>query len=237
MSVLNRITTILRANVNDLLDRAEDPEKMMAQILRDMQEAIGEARSQVAEAMAQGKIMEANLKQAQELTEQWGRRAELAVRKGADDLARECLQRKRDYETNVRIYQEQVAAQDTEVGRLKRDLDLLQAKYAETQRNSDILLARYRVAEAREKIQKSAAIGSLYDPSSALSRMEERIALKEARVEARSELQDESLEARLARLGEQDADLEIEAQLLELKAKFDQPQLPASDSEAGAPSE
>src|SRR3989304_8457999 len=105
MAILNRVATILRANVNDLLDNAEDPEKMLNQLTRDMAEATQEAKAQVTETIAQENLLKANLAKSQELAAQWQEKAALAVDKGQDDLARECLKRKKDYEANAQVYE------------------------------------------------------------------------------------------------------------------------------------
>lgn len=225
MSILNRISTILRANVNDLLDRAEDPEKALNQYVRDVGEAIREVRKQVAEAAAQARMTESDLRQSEQLVAQWQRKAQVAVAKGADDLARECLRRRHDYESNARVYQQQVVTQQEVADKLRRDLQLLESKYAEAERNRQLMLARYRGARAQEKIQKSIAAISLNDPGNALARMDERIRLAEARAAAAGELGTGSLEGRLASLDEVGADLDLEAELLELKTRADGPRL------------
>src|SRR5207247_849604 len=118
---------ILRANINDLLNRAEDPEKMLAQVLREIGEAMEETKGQTAEAMAYAKLSLDDLEQARELSAQWQRKAQLAVDKGASDLARECLRRKRDYDANIRVSEGQVEAQQVAIKRLRNDLKLLEA--------------------------------------------------------------------------------------------------------------
>src|SRR5438094_10631097 len=101
MGILDRISTILRANINALLDQAEDPEKSFDQIIRDMADAIGQARGQVAEMIAQEKLLEADMARSQSLAREWGQKAELAVGRGADDLAKEALRHKIDYDRNA----------------------------------------------------------------------------------------------------------------------------------------
>jgi phage shock protein A len=229
MSILNRISTILRANVNDLLDRSEDPEKLLTQILRDLGEAIRETRGQVAEAVAQGKLVEGDMRQAQQLATEWQRKAALAANRGADDLARECLRRKRDYSANAQVLEQQVIANQSVITRLKSDLNLLEAKYTETQRNREMLLTRYRASRAQQRIHQAIGNVSVYDPSGALKRMEERIRLQEARAAAAGELAVGSLESRMASLAASEGDLEIEAELLELKEAPDRPRLPSPE--------
>ncbi|MER3405810.1 MAG: phage shock protein A, partial [Chloroflexota bacterium] len=137
MGILDRIGTLIRANINDLLDRAEDPEKMLDQIIRDMAEAIREAKAQVLSTIAEEKIIEGNLQRARELAQEWQQKAELAVEKGRDDLAREALRRKNDYLSNAQIYEQQLVAQREVVAKLKADLQALDKQW-------DALQARMR---------------------------------------------------------------------------------------------
>ncbi|MHB0876590.1 MAG: PspA/IM30 family protein [Anaerolineae bacterium] len=228
VSVLNRVTTIIRANINDILERAEDPEVMLNQILRDMYDGIKEAREQVVDAMAQQKLQERDLAQAKELSTKWRRHAEMALAQGDENLARECLRRKRDYDNNAQAMQSLMEAQRPVVERLRGELALLESKYADLQRNRDALLARYRLAKAQERVQAAGeqmtASISVYDPAEQLVAMERRIRTSEARVAAREELATGGVAAL-----EQGGDPEIEAELLQLKAAADQPQLSTGD--------
>jgi len=229
-SVLNRITTIIRANVNELLARAEDPEVMLNQILRDMYDGIKEAREQVVEAVAQQKLVERELAQAQELSTKWRRNAELALSKGDEEMARECLVRKRDYDANAQSLQRLLDAQRPPIQQTKAALNLLEAKYAEVQRNREALLARYRTVRAQERVQATMASINIYDPTTQIGEMEQRILQREGKVAARVSLATETLEGRLTSLREPEVDLEIEAELLALKAAAEQPKLGAGSS-------
>lgn len=222
MSVLNRITTIIRANVNEALERAEDPEVMLDQILRDMYDGIREAREQVVSAVAQQKLVERDLEQARELSRKWRKNAELAVAQGDENLARECLIRKRDYDNNAQALETMLAAQAPVAAKLKSELSLLESRYADLRRDRDALLARYRAAKAQEHMQKTTesttAKVSVYDPSSEIERMERRIRGKEAQVAARGEMMATAAETRVESLQQGRTDLEIEAELLAIKA-------------------
>jgi phage shock protein A len=225
MSILNRISLLVRSNVNELLDRAEDPEKTLDQVIRDMASAIQQARSQVAETIAQKNLVESNLNNARKLSDEWGRKAQLAVQKGSDDLAREALRRKRDYESNANVYASQLATQAEVTDKLKGDLQALQSKYEEIVRNRETLIARHRTAQAQQKVQKVAASMAGMDPSSELGRMEEKIAMEEARARAGAELNESSLDRRFAELDSADPDLEDE--LAALKAASSPSALPS----------
>lgn len=227
-SILNRISLLVRSNVNDLLDRAEDPEKTLDQIIRDMASAIQQARSQVAETIAQKNLIESNLNNARKLSDDWAGKAQLAVQKGADDLAREALRRKRDYEANANVFASQLATQSEVVDKLKGDLQALQSKYEEIVRNRETLIARHRTARAQQKVQQTAAAMAGIDPTSELSRMEEKIALEEARARAGQELDESSLDRRFQEL---EADPDVEDELAALKAQVGQSALPSGDKE------
>ncbi len=217
MGFLDRMNQILRANINDLLDRAEDPEKMLNQIIRDMEESLRQGQSQVAEQIAQEKMIQADLDKAKKNAEDWGKKAELAVAKGMDNLAREGLKRQSDYEDQVEIYEKQLAVQSQAVKKLKADLIALETKYNDARRNKEMLIARAKRATAQQQISTAAAKLSNVDYSSDLARMERRIQEQEARVAAQHELQTDSTDAQFEQLGADDA---VEQKLAALKQKL-----------------
>jgi phage shock protein A len=217
MGVLDRIGQVLRANINDLLDHAEDPEKILNQILRDMEDALRQGQSQVAEQIAQEKMIQTDLDAAKQSTDDWGKKAELAVSKGMDDLAREALHRQSDYEQQVEIYQKQLDVQHQAVAKLKTDLAALEKKYEDARRNKDVLIARAKRAAAQRQISTASAKLSNVDYSSDLARMERRIQEQEARVAAQQEVQSTSTDAKFEQLGANDA---VEQRLADLKKKL-----------------
>jgi len=224
------MSTILRANINSMLDKSENPEVMIDQIIRDMASAIAEARGQVADMIAQEKILQANVKRNQDLANEWQSKATLAVTSSRDDLAREALRRKNDFDENSRVYDQQLQSQSQMVDKLKSELQQLENKYEDARRNRDVLLARHRRAATQEKVAKVSAQLNTMDPSAELGRMEERIRFAEARAEAQAELQDDSMDDQFAALS---GDSEVEAQLQELKQQQlgsgDRAALPSGD--------
>ena len=132
MGILDRLSRLVRANVNDMLDRAEDPELMLDQILRDMESNIQLARGQVASMIAQDKELQADLKEVQDLSQEWQTKASRAVEAGKDDLAREALRRKKDNDESATLYQQQLTAQSQTVDKLKSQLAALESKYQST---------------------------------------------------------------------------------------------------------
>ena len=217
MGILDRMSQILRANINDMLNRAEDPEKMLNQIIADMEDALRQGKSAVAEQIAQEKMIQTDLDAAKKNAGDWGKKAELAVSKSADDLAREALHRQNDYSAQVEIYQKQLDAQHQAVQKLKSDLDSLDSKYQEARRNKDMLIARAKRAEAQQQISQASAKISAVDYSSDLAHMERRIQEKEARAAAADEMKSDSVDEKFKKLG---SDSAVDNQLAALKKKM-----------------
>ncbi len=219
MGILDRMSRLVRANVNDIIDRAEDPEKMIDQIIRDMQTNITDARRQVAAMIAQEKELDADLRENKQLSDEWAAKAKRAVDAGKDDLAREALRRKRDSDENLAVYEQQHEVQVQTVGKLKSQLAALESKYQTTLSQRDALIARKRRADATRQIvsQSATAVSSLtngLDATGELKRMEDKIRSSESEAAAYSEMQDESMDAQFREL---DYDVDIEKQLDALK--------------------
>lgn len=219
MGILDRMSRLVRANVNEIIDRAEDPEKMIDQIIRDMQTNITDARRQVAAMIAQEKELDADLRESGQLSDEWGAKAKRAVDAGKDDLAREALRRKRDSDENLAVYQQQHDVQVQTVSKLKSQLTALESKYQSTLSQRDALIARKRRADATKQIvsQSATAVSSLtngLDAGAEMKRMEDKIRSSESEAAAYSELQDESMDAQFREL---DYDVDIEHQLDALK--------------------
>ncbi len=217
MGIFDRMSSILRANINDMLDHAEDPEKMLDQIIRDMDDALRDARSQVADMIAQEKMTKEDLDEAQRLANEWNTKAELAVKNNRDDLALEALRRKNDYQANVDVYQKQWDTQRATVEKLKEQLNELQTKRDTAVRNKEALIARHKAAEAQQKMASTGAKISTVDYDSELDRMERRIRQEEARAAAEDELaQKPSVDKEFAAM---EGDAKLQDDLAALKAK------------------
>jgi phage shock protein A len=186
--ILDRISTILRSNVNAALDRAEDPEKMLDQIIRDMNDAIEQAKGQVATVIAQEKQLEAEKTNAERSAKEWDDKAQRAVKAGRDDLAVECLRRKKDFEGIAVTYQQQFDSQHGMVTKLRSQLELLMRKRDDSVRNRDVMIARHRQAIAQSNIAKQLSAMNSLDSSSEIGRMDRRIREQEARASAEMEL-------------------------------------------------
>ncbi len=222
MGILERLSTLIRANINDMLDSAEDPEVMLNQILRDMEGEIGKARRQVTEMMAQEKLYKDDLKAEQDKTRHMEERAMHYVRMENDAMAREALKRKADSEANIAVLQTQVQAQTDMVTRLRGQLDQLEDKYKDALNNRDGLLARYRRVEARKQVDQVVRDLDVTDYSSELGRMERRIRMEEARAGASAELDrdNNSGDDAASRFDSEESNNSIDADLAALKAKM-----------------
>lgn len=188
MSILERVSTILRANVNDLLDRAENPEALLNQIIRDMEDTLKQADADIVEQIAQQKMIQSDLGNAKQQAAAWQQKAELAVSKSADDLAREALLRVKDYEAQAVVYQKQLDGQTRGVEELKAKRDALERKYEDAARNRNLLIARAKRAQAQTQITRAAAKISTVDYTSDLHHMDRRIQEMEARADAQAEV-------------------------------------------------
>ncbi len=221
-TIFDRITNIIRANINDMLDSAEDPEAMLNQIIRDMSDALRQADSDIADQIAQQKMLQGDLDSATRNAAAWQQKAELAVSKSRDDLAREALARANDFNNQVAIYTKQLEAQTATVDELKSKRDQLKIKYESAVRNKEMLIARARAAQAKTEMTKVATTANTADYASELERMERRIRQMEARAEADAEVAEgkTNVEDEFARLGD---DQQIEEQLSALKAKLNKP--------------
>ncbi len=224
MGILDRIRTVLKSNINALISKAEDPEKMLNQLLMDMNEQLLEAKKQVAMSIADEKKLERQALENKAQGEDWEKKAMLAVKAGKDDLAKEALLRKQEYDGYASSFQKEFESQHASVEQLKDALRQLQAKIEEAGRKKNLLVARAKRAEAQKQIQQT--MGSLSGNSSfdTFDRMAQKVDQVEAEAEAMKELgevtADQKLEDKFKELESSDASSD---KLLEdLKAKMGQ---------------
>ncbi len=223
MGIFSRLKTLISSNVNDMINKAENPEKMLNQLLIDMNEQLIESKKAVAMAIADEKKLERETANQQAQAQEWERKAMLAVRAGQDDLAKEALLRKQEYDNAYQEYQKQWTAQKASVEKLKESLRELQAKIEEAQRKKNLLVARAKRAEAQQKIQNT--ISSVTGNTSAFDafdRMAKKVDQMEAQADAAKELEDLSadsnLEKKFAALEKSDSSADL--MLTELKEKM-----------------
>ncbi len=235
MGVMERLSTLIRANINDMLDQAEDPEVMLNQILRDMESEIGKARSQVADMMAQEKIFQDDLKAEQDKSSHMEQRAEQYVSQANDAMAREALKRKSDSDANISVLQQQVNAQSEMVSRLRSQLDTLQQKYQDALSNRDTLLARHHRAQAQRQITRTMSNLDVTDYGSDLSRMENRIRSEEAHASAEVELNSDTASGGSSSMfDDNERSAQIDQQLADLKSRMGMSGTSGSTSGSGS---
>jgi phage shock protein A len=216
MALLDRVSTLIRANLNDLIDRAENPEKLIKQVLLDMENQLLQLKTQVAVSIADQHMLEKKQKENETAAADWVRKAERAVDKQQDDLARVALERHRSYEQLSQNYKEQVDDQAAQVETLKSALRKLEQKLAEAKSKKEMLIARHRRSLVTARANR--AEQSIGDRSkvATFERLKERVMHSEAATQAESELLADDVGDRLAKLERDD---EIDRMLAEMKTR------------------
>jgi len=198
MSIFARLKTLISSNVNDAISKAEKPEKMLNQLIIEMQEQLLESKRAVALAIADEKKLERELANQEAQAQEWEKKAMLAVRAGKDDLAKEALLRKQEYDNTSAEYRKQWEAQKISVEKLKDSLRELQNKIEEAQRKKNLLIARAKRAEAQQKIQNTiSTVSGNRSAFDAFDRMAQKVDQMEAQADAAQELEDLSSNANL----------------------------------------
>jgi phage shock protein A len=216
MALLERVATLVRANLNDLIDKAEEPEKMIKQVILDMQNQLLQVKTQVAIAIADQHLLEKKQKENADKIAEWMRKAELAVDKKEDDLARASLLRVESYRELTENFAQQVNDQKAQVENLKAALRQLEQKLAEAEAKADVLIAQQRRARAISRASDARIASGDGSKAAAFNRMKRKVAHSEAVSQAKSEIAADNIEDRLAALEKQDR---IEQLLAELKTK------------------
>jgi phage shock protein A len=233
-TILGRIGQLVRANINALLDSAEDPEKMLDQLVRDFTNNIEEAEQSVAQTVGNLRLLEADNREAQAAQAEWGAKAAAASRKadeqrGAgnsaeadrfDELARIALRRQLSFESQLTTFKTQIDQQTALTNQLKDGLNKLRAKREELVQKRDELVSRAKMAQAQMQVQTAVKNVSVMDPTSDLHRFEERIRRQEAMAQGMAEVSASSLEEQFADLEDQESELEVDARLAAIKKQM-----------------
>lgn len=221
MGIFNKLSTLIRSNLNDLIARAENPEKMLNQIILDMRDQLTKAKQEVAVAIADERKLKAQAEEEAKQSQDWERRAMLAVKEGRDDLAKQALQRQQEYGERAQQLYDTWQRQAGETDRLKESLRQLNAKIEEARRKKNLLVAKQKRAEAQKRIHET--MTGLSDSSAfdAFDRMAQRIEQNErlalASAEVTEELGSDHLETEFKRLEIGD---DADARLIEMKRKM-----------------
>src|SRR5690242_9602967 len=221
MGIFDRLSTLLRSNINDLISRAENPEKMLSQLIVDMKTQLAKAKQQVASAIADEKKLQADAETMKKQAEDWERRAMLAVQEGRDDMAKQALGRYNEQLQGAQQLHETWLRHKAETDALKLSLRQLNDKIEEAKRKKNILVARAKRAEAQQRIQETMSGMSDKSAFESFERMTEKIEAHERKALAAAELNEEVSGDRLVQQFEA---LEYKGssdqQLLELKQRM-----------------
>ena len=232
-SILGRVGQLVRANINAILDSAEDPERMLDQLVRDFTDNIAEAEEAVAQTIGNLRLVEDDAREARSASAEWLDKAKAASRRADelrgqgntaeadrfDELAKIALRRQVSFEGTAKTLETQVAAQTELADKLKDGLNKLRAKREDLVNKRDELVSRAKMAQAQTQVQASLKSVSVMDPTSEISRFEERIRRQEAQVRGREEVAASSLDEQFASLETDEDESEVEARLAELKSE------------------
>ncbi len=214
MALLDRVATLIRANLNDLIDRAEDPEKTIKQVILDMQNQLLQVKTQMAMAIADHHLLAKKQQENETTAAGWIRKAEFAVDKKQDDLARAALEKSVTYRRAGESFAQQVEDQHAQVESLKSALLKLQVKLAETQTHAEVIIAQHRRSRVLKKAADACWNVAAMDDAGAFVRMKSKVRQTEAVGMARNEMAADSLDDKLAALERDD---EVEKLLTELR--------------------
>ncbi|HEX2265870.1 MAG TPA: PspA/IM30 family protein [Solirubrobacterales bacterium] len=231
-TILGRIGQLIRANINAMLDSAEDPEQMLDQLVRDFTNNIAEAEEAVAQTVGNLRLLEDDYREAQQAQAEWGQKAEAAARKADEvrgsgntaeadrftELAKIAIRRQISFENQTKTFETQIAQQTELTDQLKDGLNKLRVKREELVQKRDELVSRAKMASAQRQVQEAVREVSVMDPTSELNRFEERIRREEAMARGMSEVAASSLEEEFASLEDADTEAEVEARLAGMRS-------------------
>ena len=231
-SILGRVGQLVRANVNALIDGAEDPQKMLDQLVRDFTDNIREAEEAVAQTIGNLRLLEDDAKEASGAASEWGSKAAAASKKADelraagspadadkfDGLARVALKRQISYEEQVKTFAPQIEQQTALVDQLKNGLNQMRAKREELVQRRDELISRAKMAQAQVKVQESLKSVNVMDPTGEVARFEDKIRHEEARAKGLAEVAASSLDAQFGSLEDDESSVEVDARLAALKS-------------------
>jgi phage shock protein A len=225
MGLLERMRALVKANINDVLQKAEDPEQALDNLIRTMEEDLGEARAGVAAAVREERRLRDAHEYQRQQAETMGQRAEQAVRKVDDDLAREALRRRRKHIEQAEDVGEQWEVESRALAELQGSFAVLEAKVEQARRKREALLARRRLARVRRDLQETSGVGRNGATERTFDRLTDRIDDLEAEADAYAELALRDVETQVARLDELRAEsvTDIEAELQGIKRRLGKP--------------
>jgi phage shock protein A len=224
MGIFQKLSTVIKSNINDLISRAENPEKMLNQIIIDMRDQLAKAKREVAGAIADERKLKSQLDAEVKQARDWQHRAMLAVKENRDDLAKQALVRQKEHTDRAHVLQNTWEAQAAETEKLKGSLRQLNDKIEEAKRKRNLLIAKQKRAQAQRRIHET--MSGLSDTSAfeAFNRMADKIEEEERKSVAQAEvteaLQGDTLESEFLRLESGPSGVDVEGQLLALKQEM-----------------
>jgi len=236
MGLLERIKSLVSSNISDLLEKAEEPEKVLTQLIADMQEDLAEARLEVASASRDERALHDEYQDNRSRAEKMANKAVMAVEQGDDELAREALRRKRASERLAETLKQQWQVQRQSMGALRKHLEGLELKIEEARRKKDLIIARRRLAQAQKGLQATASYVSAAGAGETFERIEDKVEDLEAEADAAAELASSFLEARFERLSDDahEGDAELEEELARIKTEVEQKRTGKASSKRAA---
>src|SRR5215472_11558473 len=216
MALLERVSALIRANLNDLIDRAEDPQKMLKQVILDMQNQMLQDKTQVAIAIADEHLLRKKQKENEDKHAEWMRKAELAIDKKQDDLARAAIERAVGYRDLAQNFGEEIEHQKAQVDHLRSAMKKLDQKLAEAQAKIELLITKHRRSRAQTKASKARLAARDETKRGTFDRIKKKVKGEKAMGKAMAEMANDNLEERLASLSKDD---EIEKLLADIKSK------------------
>ena len=232
MGIFDRLGRVIRSNVNDIIDKSEDPEKVLEQSIRDMGDDLVKMRQAVAQAIASQKRTEQQYKKNTTDANTWQQRAQLALSKGEEGLAREALVKKNTYSETAVTLKNQLDGQVQQIDSLRRNLTALESKISEAKTKKDMLKARLSAAKANEQLQSTISNINNNSAMSAFERMEDKVLQMEAVSDSIGTLSGMGEEGKWAALeGGSDVDDELAQMKASLSGSAPEPNnvLPPSD--------
>jgi len=231
-SILGRVGQLLRANINALLDSAEDPEKMLDQLIRDFTNNMSDAENALAETIGNLRMVQQDAQEAQATGADWGAKAAAASKKADelraagntsdadkfDNLAKLALERQISFENQVKTLQTQIDQQSAVVDQLKDGLNKMRVRHDELVQKRDELVARAKMAKAQTQVQTTLKNVSVMDPTSELSHYEDKVRHQEAVAQGLAEVNASSLDEQFNALQDSETSAEVDARLAALKA-------------------
>ncbi|UOE44583.1 PspA/IM30 family protein [Agromyces larvae] len=231
-SIFGRISQLVRANVNALIDQAEDPQKMLDQMVRDYTNSIADAEAAIAETIGNLRLLEDDHREDVDAAAEWGQKAVAASRKADelraagntvdadkfDNLAKVALGRQIDAEREAKAAEPQIASQTEVVDKLKAGLNGMKEKLEQLKSKRSELIARAKTAQAQQQVHDAVKSVDILDPTSEISRFEDKIRREEAKARGQAELAASSLDAQFNELDDLGELTEVDARLAELKA-------------------